>query len=278
MVITRNRREELLAILPRLLRSPGAAEVIVIDNGSDDGTVVALPQHPRLRVVALSHNRGAAGRNVGVALATTPYVAFADDDSWWEVGAFDAAADVLDAHPRLALVAARVVVGHDRVTDPVCDAMHASPLPPRPGLPGPSVLGFVACGAVVRVDAFSEVGGFDESFGVGGEERLLATDLAVAGWWLCYLPSIVAVHVPSPARDRGMRRRRVVRNDLWHVWLRRRPSAVVSATARALLSAGDDAVRRGLTDALRALPGLLRRRRAIPIELERQFRLIDSSM
>ena len=277
VVITRNRRDGLLRTLPRLLALPDAAETIVVDNASDDGTVQAVrTAHPSVRMVALEENRGAAGRNAGVAVASQPYVAFADDDSWWEPGALMMAAGLLDAHPRLAVLAGRVVVGENRVTDPTCVAMGESPLPEAADLPGRSVLGFVACGAVVRVAPFLAVGGFDEMLGVGGEERLLATDLTVARWGVCYSPEVVAVHMPSPVRDRERRRRRLVRNDLWHVWLRRRRRSAVRATLRVVIASSDATVRAGLVDALRSLPVVLRRRQPVPIEIERQFQLIDT--
>ena len=46
-------------------------------------------------MVALPVNAGAVARTTGVRHTTTPYVAFADDDSWWEPGALDRAADLL---------------------------------------------------------------------------------------------------------------------------------------------------------------------------------------
>ena len=75
--------------------------MILVDNGSADGTVASVPgRRPDATVVELGRNRGAPARNLGVRLASTPYVAFADDDSWWHAGALARAADVLDAHPR----------------------------------------------------------------------------------------------------------------------------------------------------------------------------------
>lgn len=47
---------------------------------------------------------------MGVRLASTPYVGFADDDSWWAPDVLRTAADVLDSHPRLAVPAARILV------------------------------------------------------------------------------------------------------------------------------------------------------------------------
>src|SRR3954451_4572600 len=107
VVMTRDRWSDLRRSLPR-----HEAPVILVDNGSSDGTPDLVRQHfPDVEVVEVGHNLGAVARNVGVTRARTPYVAFADDDSWWAPGALEHAADVLDAHDRLAVLAARVLVG-----------------------------------------------------------------------------------------------------------------------------------------------------------------------
>jgi GT2 family glycosyltransferase len=277
VVITRNRSDELVRTLGRLHALEGPPPVVVVDNASDDGTATAVrAKHPWAQVVELDRNAGAAGRNVGVALADTPYVAFADDDSWWAAGALRRAEQHLEAHPRLGLLAARVRLGEDGVDDPTSTVMAASPLPRAPDLPGPSVLGFIACGAVVRRDAFVEVGGFDERYGVGGEEELLAIDLAAAGWDLAYVADVVAVHAPSPLRDPPARRRRIVRNQWW-VTLERRPWPVVARRALRQVPAvfTDAATFAGTVDALRGARAALRRRRELPPPVEADLRRLD---
>jgi glycosyltransferase involved in cell wall biosynthesis len=99
VVATQNRREELLRSLPR-----HEAPVVLIDNGSTDGTPQAVrEQLPHVQVVEVGRNLGATARTVGDAVPALPYVAFADDDSWWAPGCLERAADLLDAHPRLGL-------------------------------------------------------------------------------------------------------------------------------------------------------------------------------
>lgn len=98
----------------------------------------------------------------GVGPASTPYVAFADDDSWWAPGALQGAADLFGVRPRLGLLAARILVGSEIVLDPVCHQMGRSVLGRAADLPGPSLLGFLACAAMVRREAFCAVGGFEE--------------------------------------------------------------------------------------------------------------------
>src|SRR5215212_1591985 len=140
-----------LATLDRLQDLPDRPRVIVVDNGSTDGSAeVVGTRFPHVELVALDRNVGAPARNLGVARASTPYVAFADDDSWWASGALDRAADHFDRHHRLGLLAARILVGPDERLDPVSAAMAASPIPSDADLPGRPVVGFLACGAVVR--------------------------------------------------------------------------------------------------------------------------------
>jgi GT2 family glycosyltransferase len=226
--------------------------------------------HPGVRVVPLGRNRGAAARNIGVHLARTPYVAFSDDDSWWEPGALTRAADLFDAHPRLGLIAAHTLVGPGRDPDPINTAMAESPLPPDPGLPGPPVLGFLACAAVVHRQAFLDVGGFSPLLFFVGEERLLSYDLAAAGWGLCHVPEIVAVHEPSARRPPSHRRRRSeLRNAVLTAWMRRPGTVAVRETARLgarALRDGDS--RAALAGAALRLPSALALRRPVPAAVE----------
>jgi len=278
VMITRNRRFEALAAVERLLSLPEAPPVIVVDNGSTDGTLADLYRRygDRVTLVPLARNAGAAGRNVGVEAAETPYVAFADDDSGWTPGSLEVAARILDRHPRLAVLAARVLVGARAAVDPMCDEMAASPLPACADLPGPSVLGFIACGAVVRRDAFLQVGGFDERYGVGGEEGPLAIELADRGWGLAYVEQVTARHWPSPIRDITARRRVVVRNQLWLAWSRRHWTTAVRTTSHSVrLAASDRAARAGVWEAAQDALAVLRHRRGVGRQLEDQLRLVD---
>jgi N-acetylglucosaminyl-diphospho-decaprenol L-rhamnosyltransferase len=267
VIATRDRRERLLATLALLEALPERPPIIVVDNASADGTAPTR-RHPGVRVIRCDRDIGAAARTVGAEAASTPLVAFSDDDSWWAPGALARAGDVFAAHPRLGLLAARVLVEPSGRLDPTCERMRTSPLPARPGLPGPAVLGFVACGAVVRREALLESGGFNGRYGFGGEEHLLALDLAAGGWELAYVADVIAHHEPT-RRPRPARKVRERRNDLWSAWLRRPLPRAAALTAR-----GDG---RALLAALRGLPWVLRERRVVPPELERRLRLLEDT-
>jgi GT2 family glycosyltransferase len=272
VVMTRNRCAELLVSLAH-----HTGPVIVVDNGSDDDTVERVRALPGvdIRLVALPRNVGAPARNIGVRSATTPYVAFADDDSWWAPGSLDRAAELFAAHPRLGLIAGRITVGPTEVDDPVCAQMAACSLGCSPDLPGPDILGFLACGAVVRREAFLAVGGFDEVVRFPGEEERLALDLAAAGWGLAYRPDIVARHHPSPIRGSVVHRTRLQTRSALLTAVMRRPLAVVAGRAgqAARQSHGS---RLGLLHALSGLPRALAERRPLPPLVEQRAALLEA--
>ncbi|MEY2516192.1 MAG: hypothetical protein QOJ89_3550, partial [bacterium] len=75
VVLSFDGRELLAATLPSVLSQ--RADVLVVDNGSSDGTADYLREHwPQVRVLELPHNVGvAAALNRAVAVATTEFVA-----------------------------------------------------------------------------------------------------------------------------------------------------------------------------------------------------------
>ena len=279
VVATRNRRSALLVALEHLTAEARVRPILVVDNGSTDGTADAVrAAFPDVEVLRSERNLGAAGRNWGVARAPTSYVAFSDDDSWWAPGALDRAVDAFERCPRLGLVAARVEIGPDRTVDPISVAMAASPIPPDPDLPGPPVLGFLACGTIVRRRAFLDASGFSELLFFFGEEELLAVDMAQAGWGLAYLDHVVAHHHPPPAGDPTGRRRLATRNHLLTTWMRRPAPSALAATGRVVVGARrDPAARRGVLAAVASLPPALRQRRVIDRGLNHHLRLLEAA-
>lgn len=276
VVITRDRRARLLDSLARLVALPERPPVVVVDNASTDGTAAAVRERfPQLRVVRMRRNRGAAGRTVGTALLGTPYAAFSDDDSWWRPGALGEAVRIFDRHPRLGLLAAATRVGVEEQPDPIDELLAGSPLGTAPDLPGPSVLGFLACAAVVRTGPFLATGGFHPLFQVGGEEMLVALDLTAAGLGVAYCPQIVAHHHPDAAPRPG-RQARMRRNELLTALLRR-PWPVVAEHAGRLLrdAVHDRHAARALLSVPPRLPVALWQRRMLPPGVEQAARLLE---
>ncbi|WNM31096.1 glycosyltransferase [Streptomyces sp. Li-HN-5-11] len=276
VIATRNRSGRLAVTLRHLLALPERPEIVVVDNASTDDTRALLARDfPEVRVLALPANRGALARTEGVRALATPYVAFSDDDSWWAPGALARAARLFDGHPRLGLLAAHTLVGPEEEPDPLNKVLADSPLGPATDLPGTQVLGFLACAGVTRRTAYLDAGGFHPVLFFGGEETLLAYDLAALGWGVTHCPDVIAHHHPAPAPRTG---RPAVqrRNELLTTWLRR-PLPYALARTRALTAEArhDPHARSALRGTLARLPGALRARRPLPPHVERAARLLD---
>jgi GT2 family glycosyltransferase len=277
VVLTHNRRAEVLRTLDYLSSLADHPRVIVVDNGSRDGTSKAvLEAFPQISLIRLERNIGAAARNAGIEATSTPYVALCDDDTWWEPGALTAACRLLDDHPRLAVVNGTVLVGPQQQLDPASRLMAAGSLPARSHCPGMPILGFLAGASVVRKEPFCQAGGFESRYFIGGEEDLVALDLAARGWDLAYIPEIVVRHYPSVERQADHRRNLLLRNAVWTAWLRRPLPAAVGQTLRlAGTSRPGDGRTWALKEIVRGLPWVLKRRQVVPSELEALLRRLE---
>ncbi|MFJ8941975.1 glycosyltransferase family 2 protein [Streptomyces sp. NPDC102395] len=279
LVITHNRRRELLRTLGQLAELPERPRVIVTDNGSTDGTAEAVTRrHPEVLLLCPGRNLGAVGRNLAMPHVRSPYVAFCDDDSWWAPGSLPGAADLLDRHPAVGAVTVRIIVEPEGMEDPIVTELRNSPIPGPAWLPGPALGSFLAAATVLRADAFRAAGGFHPRLWLGGEEELLAADLAADGWWLTYADHLTVHHQPSVARDATLRRAQGIRNTLWFTWLRRPVGRALRRTLHlARTVPRDTASLHAFAEAAAALPWVLRERRVLPAEVESRLRLLEAA-
>jgi N-acetylglucosaminyl-diphospho-decaprenol L-rhamnosyltransferase len=274
VLLTHNCAHRIRPILTRLLRL--GVPVIAVDNASSDGTPELLRQYPGIELVPLRRNIGAAGRNEGALRAQTPYVAFSDDDGWYDSGGLLHAVKMLDRYPSLGLVNARILVGAECYLDPISVEMAASPLAEDAGVPGSVLMSFMAGAAIVRVSAYLEVGGYDPRFFLGGEEETLAFKLVKGGWQMRYVPEAVVHHHPS-LENAGRLRHYGFRNTIVNAWLHRRFGSALRWT---LFTVADtpknkDFVR-GVGLTIRSLGWALRERKPMAAALDEQIGILDA--
>lgn len=109
VVPTYNRRRWLVRCLEAM---PSEIEVIVVDNGSSDGThnAVRSVDHPNLLYLRQANSGPASARNAGIAVASGEYVVFTDDDcvptGTWPQSLVDRPAN---AAPTIAGIGGRVL-------------------------------------------------------------------------------------------------------------------------------------------------------------------------
>jgi GT2 family glycosyltransferase len=278
-----------LASLERQSLAP--LEVIVVDNGSTDGTVEWLHERrPRVEVVALEANAGfAAGVNRGLERARGEYVALVNNDIELDPEFLRELAAGLERDPGAASAASKMLRFDDRgVIDATGDTLRWSGIALQRGQ-GERDRGqydrpervFSACAgaALYRRSALGEVGDFDEAFFAYLEDVDWGFRAQLAGHGCAYVPTAVAYHVGSASTRRegrpdpffyGLPRR----NDVWLV-LKNYPAGALARYAPLVLVnhlglvyvAVRDGMARAHWAALRAaaagLPRVLRQRRAI---------------
>lgn len=188
-------------LLPRLLAGlaaqtlpAGAFEVVVVDDGSPDGTAAVLealvPQVPfALRVLRHERNRGAAaGRNTAWRAARAPIVAFTDDDCVPAPGWLEAGLAALESG------GADVVVGR---TEPDPTEAHWLERPFSRSLLVDTPRFFETCNIFYRRADLERLGGLDEALSTG-EDTDLGLRFTDAGARVAFVPEALVRHRVRP--------------------------------------------------------------------------------
>jgi hypothetical protein len=257
-------------------------EVIVVDNGSGDGSVEYLrSEHPEVRIIELAENGGFAhAANLGIAAAGGELVALLNADLVLEPDWISRMVAAIACDPTVGAVACKMLSLEDptRVYD-AGDVLRRDGLCEQRGrfkrddgrwdVPG-EVFGACAGAALYRRSALLELGGFDERYFAYLEDVDLALRLQLAGWRCRYEPA-VALHAGESSSHQlpGGARYYVARNTVLLVakWfpLRWLPYVAYRQLGYAWHALLDRQLRthvRGLAAALTMIPGALRSRRA----------------
>lgn len=134
VIPTWNRAHEVAGAVASALAQEGPPlEVIVVDDGSTDGTVRALadrfPVEPRLAVLTRENGGTARARNTGIEAARGEYVALLDSDDRWLPGYLAAQVEALERVPSasLSLADAEYVDRAGRVLTTYARRVHGRP-------------------------------------------------------------------------------------------------------------------------------------------------------
>ena len=206
VIVNWNGREFLAACLESVLAQecPGGVRVIVLDNGSTDGSQDYLAaEFPQVELVANEPNNYAAANNRGVDMAKGSYAMLLNTDTELAPGCVAELVAALKADAKAAAAAPKIVFPDGRLCTTgieqredlywvdrdqgVADDGQAGP-PQR-------VLGPSGCCVLFRVEAWRAVGGQDESFHMYYEDVDLALALNGAGWHSLYVPKARCTHI-----------------------------------------------------------------------------------
>lgn len=267
IVATYGRAQVLEPLVASLLaQSCRDFEVIVADQNPDDRVTPFLRPLSEAGLLAahirLDQPNLSKARNAGLSVARGRYVAFPDDDCWYEPGTLAAALRHLDGPPSLDGIAAR---WHEAPPEPgdehqaiTCQAMRRF----RGGNVA-SITLFLATAAVRRA------GGFDERIGVGrwygaGEETDLVLSLVERDMRLAHAPDVIVHHaIDSAPRPEPigtlMRRARMRARGAGALYAKHRlpPWVIVRGLVRPLIKAPGRPLAEGIATVVGRLEGLL---------------------
>jgi len=264
LLVSYRTRELLLRCLDSLYTTTGGAEleIVVVDNRSDDGSVIAArTQFPDAIVIELAENVGfARAVNIAAAQATGEYLLLLNPDTVVHPGAVDALVGLAQACPEAGIYGGRTLrpdgsldpsscVGAPSLWSLACFAAGLSTLlpgsrafdPASPGRRTPDVTRRVdvVTGCLMLVDRrlWERLGGFDPRFFMYSEDVDLCVRAARLGRRPMVTPAAaVTHHVGASSRTSGDRRVLVMKGRATVV--RKHWSRPVAALGLALLAAG----------------------------------------
>jgi N-acetylglucosaminyl-diphospho-decaprenol L-rhamnosyltransferase len=274
VVPTYNRADLLRGCLEHLARQDVAHTAIVVDNGSDDGTVAMLrADFPDVRVVALEENLG-FGRAVdrGVAAADGDVVVLINNDVDVGDGFLRELVAPLAADPRAGMAAGvllRTDGEHVDAAGIVIDGglggygyLIGDPVARLDDPPG-GLMGACGGAAAYRRTAYDAVGGFDDEIFAYSEDLDLALRLLAAGWTCAFAPGARGLHLGSATLGlRSVRQVRISAYSRGYILGRYRVGPRWLAT-EALVALADAALLRSPAPLTQRVHGL-RRGRALP--------------
>jgi GT2 family glycosyltransferase len=288
-----------LGLLPRCLgslRDQGVElELLVIDNGSTDGSVAYL-ERERVNHLALPANVGfAAAVNLGAARVRAAAILSLNADTVLEPGCIAGLLNALEEDPSLGGVQPRILqldqgagatpevagarlysAGQALTADGRAIEEGAGKPQTEADLRSREIFGVCGAACLLRRELFDDLGGYDERYFAFYEDVDLNLRARIAGWGFRYAPEAVVWHLGNASWSTGFERpgaenaRLVARNRLATQVkfmparaLPRIAAVEVGSLARAASQRRLGATLRGKLAVLRWLPALLRERRRL---------------
>ncbi len=203
-----NGRHLLPECLESLSRQTIPARVIVVDNGSEDGSAdLVKSRHPDVVLVELEHNHGFAGgvnRGIQAAVADgAEFVALFNNDARADEAWLEHLVATMRAHDDVGIVTSKVLQADGRHFDAAGSSYSVWGLPVPRGREeldvgqydaAEYVFSGIGGASLYRAQLLNEIGLFDEDFFIYFEDDDLGFRAQLAGWKARYEPSSVAHH------------------------------------------------------------------------------------
>lgn len=219
IIVNYNTRDLLRQCLASL---PLGVEIIVVDNGSADGSAAMVrKKFPQVRLIANKKNLGyGQANNQGLKKARGKFILFLNSDTVVPKKVIPVLMKYLKTHPRVGVITPKLILRNGKI-DPDCHRGFPTPwaafcyfLGLESFFPGSKIFGQyhqtwknlkavheidACCGAflLTRKKILDEIGGFDEKYFFYGEDLDLCyriRQLAKESWSVVYYPKVEVIH------------------------------------------------------------------------------------
>jgi GT2 family glycosyltransferase len=277
VMLSFNRRDDVVEGVGELLsRDYDNLEIIVVDNGSTDGTAEMVRERfPQVVLVALEKNIGVAAYNTGFDRARGEYIVVLDDDSFPGENAIQRMVEEFRKDEKLGIIA--------------FDVRHYDEFKKKDSTPTKAEhrenktcgyrMAFNGCGVGIRKRLLEEVGGYPGEFFLYWNEQDLSIRTMDAGYQIQWFRDIVSYHKYSPVNRESLRAPfYYTRNLYWLIWKYFPFSKLVKDTLRMIYYSFYYSFEQGTSVYLRALLSALLdirkiRRKPAKKEIIEQLRL-----
>jgi hypothetical protein len=199
LVVTWNRKKDVLETVQSVYEQTYQNfEIIVVDNGSDDGTIDALRLfRPEVRIVTLDRNIGiSAGRNAGIGIARGEIIFFLDSDASLDHNALTNLVRRFQADSDIGVINSKIVNAYTKQLDGGPGWAYSEEQKANQNVEFLS-WSFSEGGAAIRKQVFDRVGLFWELLFFGCEGQELSLRVWDAGYKVLYYPESVVYHRAS---------------------------------------------------------------------------------
>ena len=217
VMLSFNRRDDVAEGLGELLSQDYSnLEIIVVDNGSTDGTAEMVRERfPRVVLIALEKNIGIAAYNTGFNQAQGEFIVILDDDSFPAKNAIHRMVEEFRNNEKLGIIAFDV-----RHYDEFKKRDSVSIKTERKGNSDCGYrMAFNGCGVGIRKRLLDEIGGYPGEFFLYWNEQDLSIRAMDAGYQIQWFRDIVSYHKYSPVNRESQRAPfYYTRNLYWLIW------------------------------------------------------------
>ena len=229
-----NGERALPACLDSLVAQTQPATIIVVDNGSSDGSVdLVRNKYPQVELVALPKNKGfTGGVNAGIKRFIelgSKYVALLNNDAVADKSWLKNLVSFLEANPKAGIATSKILDQKGRHLDSTGDlyTIWGLPYPRGRGEVNTKeydsdtwVFGASGAASIYRIKMLQEIGLFDEDFFAYYEDVDLSFRAQLAGWKIAYVPKALVYHQigATSRRMQGFTTYQTIKNLPWLFW------------------------------------------------------------